>query len=270
MIRVKHGVTETPLFVWTEEIWATCVDPSYLLRHSRPGGVSGEAARLFACAAARRRWEPFTDSRCQRVFACAERYALGLAGKQELAAARKEAEAALFAASVARTQAEHHESELRYGVGPCGDEEERPRKRRHHKSTLRAARRAAANALETAQDLCVVCEFARACTDPESGEALFNRGSVGFGPWLARDACDILRDLLGNPFRPFTFDPAWVHSEARRLAISIATSRQFEDLPILADALEEAGCTDETILRHCREPGVHVSGCWVLNTVLRS
>ena len=40
---------------------------------------------------------------------------------------------------------------------------------------------------------------------------------------------------------------------------------RFDDMPLLADALEEAGCTEEAILRHCREPGEHVRGCWVVD-----
>jgi hypothetical protein len=88
---------------------------------------------------------------------------------------------------------------------------------------------------------------------------------------VARHQADLLRDLLGNPFRPVSADPAWLTwngGTVRQLAEVIYEERRFVDLPILADALEEAGCTDEDILSHCRGPGEHVRGCWVLDLLL--
>jgi hypothetical protein len=52
------------------------------------------------------------------------------------------------------------------------------------------------------------------------------------------------------------------------MAQAIYNDRRFSDLPILADALEEAGCTDPDILTHCRGPGPHVRGCWVIDLLL--
>jgi hypothetical protein len=52
------------------------------------------------------------------------------------------------------------------------------------------------------------------------------------------------------------------------MARTIYEDRRFEFLPFLADALEEAGCTDASILNHCREPGEHVRGCWLLDLIL--
>ena len=52
------------------------------------------------------------------------------------------------------------------------------------------------------------------------------------------------------------------------LAQAIYEERRFGDLPVLADALEEAGCTDADILSHCRGPGPHVRGCWVVDLLL--
>jgi hypothetical protein len=46
------------------------------------------------------------------------------------------------------------------------------------------------------------------------------------------------------------------------------TNRAFNRMPILGDALEEAGCTNPDILNHCRQPGEHVRGCWVVDLVL--
>jgi hypothetical protein len=82
----------------------------------------------------------------------------------------------------------------------------------------------------------------------------------------------LLRDIAGNPFRLATLDPAycrWQHGTPVALARAIWDERRFHDLPVLADALEEAGCTDAEILAHCRHGGMHVLGCWVLDLVLR-
>src|SRR5437868_6381671 len=75
-----------------------------------------------------------------------------------------------------------------------------------------------------------------------------------------RAQCALLRDIFGNPFRPVTVDPAWLrwHEETvPRLAQAIYDERRFNDLPILADALEEAGCTEADVLAHCRGKGEH-------------
>jgi transposase len=86
----------------------------------------------------------------------------------------------------------------------------------------------------------------------------------------------ILREVVGNPFTPPRFEAAWRTSTVVQLAQQIFTERAFETLPILADALLDADCDEEAILRHCRgtelharEPVVHQRGCWVLALVLR-
>ena len=68
-----------------------------------------------------------------------------------------------------------------------------------------------------------------------------------------------------------TLNPAWLRwndGAIPRIAQAIYDERRFADLPILADALEEAGCTSGDILEHCRRPGPHVRGCWVVDLVL--
>ncbi len=84
-----------------------------------------------------------------------------------------------------------------------------------------------------------------------------------------RDQADLLRDILGNPFRPTTADCSGLERVAGAVARSIYAEHRFGDLPILADALEEAGCTDLGLLTHCRGPGPHARGCWALDRILR-
>jgi hypothetical protein len=76
------------------------------------------------------------------------------------------------------------------------------------------------------------------------------------------------RDIFGNPFRPVVADPAWLTSTVVAIATSLYQDRAFDRLPILADALEEAGCTNADLLLHCRQPGDHVRGCWAVDLVL--
>jgi hypothetical protein len=82
----------------------------------------------------------------------------------------------------------------------------------------------------------------------------------------------LLRDIFGNPFHPLPILPpywrAWKDNTIANLVQTIYTDRAFDRLPILADALEEAGCTNADILNHCRQPGEHVRGCWVLDFLL--
>ena len=81
--------------------------------------------------------------------------------------------------------------------------------------------------------------------------------------WLALE-------LVGpNPFRPIAFDPAWRTDTAVALARGVYESQDFSAMPILADALQDAGCDSDAVLSHCRDPqGVHVRGCWVIDLVL--
>jgi hypothetical protein len=78
----------------------------------------------------------------------------------------------------------------------------------------------------------------------------------------------LLHDIFGNPFRPATFAPAWRTDTAVSLARQMYDSRDFSAMPILADALQDAGCANVDILDHCRGSGPHVRGCWVVDLVL--
>ncbi|OWK46984.1 hypothetical protein FRUB_00683 [Fimbriiglobus ruber] len=77
----------------------------------------------------------------------------------------------------------------------------------------------------------------------------------------------LLRDIF-NPFRAIILDPTWQSSTVLTLASGIYTDRAFDRLPILADALEEAGCDDPDLLNHCRSEGPHARGCWAVDLLL--
>lgn len=78
----------------------------------------------------------------------------------------------------------------------------------------------------------------------------------------------LLRDIIGNPFRPVVADPSWLTSDVIALAQGIYEDRAFDRMPILADALQDAGCDNEDVLSHCRQPGEHVRGCWAVDLIL--
>jgi hypothetical protein len=84
-----------------------------------------------------------------------------------------------------------------------------------------------------------------------------------------RKQCVMLREIFGNPFRPATLHPSWLTHTVRMLAEGIYADRAFDRLPILADALQDAGCENWDILNHCRGEGPHVRGCWVVDQVLK-
>jgi hypothetical protein len=85
----------------------------------------------------------------------------------------------------------------------------------------------------------------------------------------ARAQCDLLREIIGNPFRPVEFAPEWRTDTAVTLARQMYEAREFSAMPILADALQDAGCDNLDILDHCRDTSLtHVRGCWAVDLVL--
>ena len=82
------------------------------------------------------------------------------------------------------------------------------------------------------------------------------------------DNVGILRDIFGNPFCPVTCSPDWRTETVLSLARQMYKARDFSAMPILADALQDAGCESDEILNHCRGPGPHVRGCWAVDLLL--
>jgi hypothetical protein len=79
---------------------------------------------------------------------------------------------------------------------------------------------------------------------------------------------ELIRDLVGNPFRPVALDVRWRTEDVVGLARGLYEDRAFDRMAILADALMDACCDDEDILSHCRSDGPHVRGCWVVDLIL--
>lgn len=88
------------------------------------------------------------------------------------------------------------------------------------------------------------------------------------GSHESAEQCRLAREIFFNPFRQLHFDPAWMIWNDRlveRLAQTIYDEQRWDDLPVLGDALEEAGCRESLILDHCRQTDEHVRGCWLID-----
>ena len=106
-----------------------------------------------------------------------------------------------------------------------------------------------------------------------AAENLSERATGAMSHCEASVAGDLLRDIFGNPFRPVTLDPRWLTSTVLDLARTIydefpQQAGGYVKMPILADALMDAGCDSEEIIKHCQGPGPHVRGCWVVDLLL--
>jgi hypothetical protein len=113
--------------------------------------------------------------------------------------------------------------------------------------------------------------YQRTLSDDMSGPTLQGRGLPGWWDDHPNWQAFLVREIFGNPFRPAIADATWTSPKGEAvvtLAANIYARGNFRRAPELADALEDAGCTDPELLGHLREPGPHVRGCWALDLVL--
>lgn len=193
--------------------------------------VGRRKLRLYGCGCCRLIWPLLGDPRLREAVEVAEELAEGQTTKEMLQSVREK------------------NIELTYGTCEITD----PRAK-----NLIAADMALATTSERPSDAAFEMT---ACALPLAGY---------FGGEREGEAvlCHLLRCVFGNPFRPVKSQKAWRNATATILAQTIYEDRVFDRLPILADALEEAGCTNADILAHCRQPGEHVRGCWVVDLLL--
>jgi hypothetical protein len=223
----------------TEAEWATCTEPLALWEFARDK-ISLRKYRLFTCACCRVAWEQIWPGRCRRAVLASERHAEGEITQQELLDARSEA----------------------YSVV--------------HDQTYRQRHRGPGQPpfMELADPFLLA-----ACDSAGYHPADLNR-AVQFLMRAGVDAsglAQLFRDVAGFAcFRSFNIDPAWL--SWRDNTIQDMAKATYDDLTecyfdyhrlaVLADALEEAGCTNEDVLAHLRGPGPHVRGCWVVDLLL--
>jgi hypothetical protein len=250
----------------TEAEWLACTELGPLLEYLREK-ASDRKLRLFACACFRRIWHLLLDERSRKAVEVVERFAEGLATEEELAAARSAANAAADEAGDIVSEAD-----AVYGEDPSTADAY---------SAAEAARSAAdapcfvvehdistANAASSAA--CAIgCDAEAAAYTAADPAAEVAEQTARAAETLAQ--ANLLRDLVGNPFQPQRLEPTWLSWNAGtipKMVQAIYDDRSFDRLPILADALEDAGCDNADILAHCRRPGEHVRGCWVVDLLL--
>jgi hypothetical protein len=267
----------------TEAEWLACTDPGPVLELVG-GRASDRKLRLFACACLRRIWHLVEDPRGRAVVEVAERFADGRADRQELAlnwhAARQAQDAAHegspaahaldAAAYVAEDRSFSAALEIaRLAVQAVSSHEAAV-------ATAAAVRGAAARPKTNLPWPVLLFSFrawqeAMAEAATETAERVQEaRNAIRVRERGAQAA--LLRELFGpTPFRTPTVERsvlAWNDACVPKLAEAIYDGLAWDRLPVLADALEEAGCADADILGHLRGPGPHVRGCWVVDLLL--
>jgi hypothetical protein len=222
----------------TEQEWLEGDNPLKMVESRRSGLANERKLRLFGCACCRRVWGRLPGQASRDAVAVAERYADGLA-------TRKDLKAAWLA---------------------CGGDAPT--------TTLDPAHTAAQVSLKMAA---FWTAYNAQCLAAWTGTLLASQIAAHQAAREAegRHQGKLLHDIFGNPLRPATFSPAWQTTQVLALAQAAYEQRELPAgtldatrLAVLADALEEAGCTDQALPGHLRGPGPHVRGCWAVDLVL--
>ncbi len=221
----------------TQAQWLASADPEAMLDFL-DGHIGQGPLRLFATACCRRVGEQYTDDRARAALAACRRCGEENAGTKELAALL--ADASGWDVPILALRA------LRYAAAvPLGTYE------------ARLAARFARHAHWTTQDV----------PDAPFSERL--------GAWRRLDAAEaasqaqLLRCLFDPVvLPPVVLDSSWRTPTVLAIAAQVSEEEDYRSLPILADALEEAGCTEPRVLNHLRGPELHARGCWALACVL--
>ena len=219
----------------TEAEWLACEDPQRMLEFLR-GKASERKLRLFLVATARSVGDKIDREDMRQAVEAGERHADGLITDEEL----------------------HRHSSAMYGYFT----DPTPEMREWFAGISRGSRERLAT-----------FKLAHSCVFTQRGlMTIMTLNAYRDGLVLTRQyQPSLLRDIFGNPFRPATIDPAWLacnNGTVVNLAKTIYEDRRWELMPILGDALEDALCDNADILEHCRGPGPHVRGCWVVDLIL--
>jgi hypothetical protein len=236
----------------TEQEWLHATDPKPMWEFLR-GKANERKLRLFEVAFCRRMWNLLTDERSRRGVETAEQDVEGGVAKDGMDQERSLSHAAFMEVRASESMAGEHiarcERAFIYPPHPIFAD---------YSTTLGDTQ---GDAIFAAEGMIYMAE-----SRPKwRGIPEEHRSTL-----LAYQS-NLFRDLFGNPFRPVAVDPSWLAWHDGLLvsmAQRIYDSRDFRDMPVLADALEEAGCANQDVLSHCRNRGDHVRGCWVIDCIL--
>jgi len=228
----------------TEAEWLSCTDPKPMLEFL-VGTTTTRKLHLFAVSCCRRIWHLLTDERSRCLVKTVEQYADGLATTFDVSNASDIHENAV---STYDFKAPWYAA--MYATSPS-----------HCQQAASEAAQAAGCATwweSIPEDDPIIDVLDSSGRDTE-----------------AEAQCLLVRDIFGNPFCPASRSPAWLTPSVLTLAQAAYDNPMLPsgildkaNLAVLADALEEADCTNLDILYHCRQSGEHVRGCWVLDLLL--
>jgi hypothetical protein len=211
--------------------------------------ISERKLRLLACGCCRLAWGELVDDRSRQAVRVSETFADGLSTGDELASAIWQAEAAIFKLDDRIARLNRERNGIRQGWLSATDAIEEP-----FIGGLGQRRVPIDRAMLLAQ-----------AAEPAVGDP----GNFLQGVDRSILSSQVIKEIVGNPFRPAAIEPAWLTSTVVALARGIYDDRAFDRMPILGDALEDAGCDNADILAHCRDANAtHVRGCWVVDLVL--
>jgi hypothetical protein len=263
----------------TEAEWLAGVEPAPLLKQVGTA-LTARKLRLFACAccAGLEKWLPMRA--LVQAVAIAERLAEGLAFPPEVDPLRLDLARARDSSPITGGWQEA------LGAAACllADDILADSGRSVADRSLGNSGWSAAVLARSAEISCRMARAVAAIVEQESGGSKgsarpFERASrrvweemaPGFMAEADRAQAALVREVFANPFRQNGVHPAWLawnDGRVVQLAGALYVDRRFDDLPVLADALEEAGCADADLLSHLRGPGPHVQGCWALDLLL--
>jgi hypothetical protein len=228
--------------------WLSGTDPTPMLKFAQ-SKQRRRTVRLFSCACCRSLW-PLLSPESQRSVEAAERFADGLASTAELDAAHAKANDSVLALPNIWS---YEVERLRHATSAAADcSVSRPATMQWAVAISRKA--AEAIALDAAVKVSK-SEFAQI------------RDCVRIAEF--REQANLVREIFGNPYHPVLFSPDWQTETAVLLARRMYETGEFGAMPILADALQDAGCENDVVLSHCRDAtAAHSRGCWVLDPLL--
>jgi hypothetical protein len=223
----------------TEQQWMGVTNPTPMLKFLK-GKASDRKLRLFACACCRQVWKSLTLKPVRRALETSEHFADGAVTYQELEGA--------------------HQQGCRAFV----------------RTLYRNREKISDESAEKDANVCIKIDRMALAVDLAPAPVAFkNFYRVAQDKFLKAIGPVLLRCVVGNPFRSVALDVPWRTSAVTALAQAAYDDRtlpvgtlQSDRLAILADALEDAGCTDAAILDHLRGPGPHVRGCFVVDLIL--
>ena len=229
--------------------WQSCNDPVPMVQYLE-GKASDRKLMLFSIACLRRIWHLLTDDRSRRLIDVTDQFIAGQASEEDACRAYD------------RFLEAYDTDQLRDSAGG-----------NTHDAVEAAAHRGALAAAEVAANVSDAIGYvaANAILPITPTEA---RPAAHFNSWTSAQQAErsiqaeLLREIIGNPFRSVHIKPCWLTPEVLGMAQAISEERSFQRMPELAELLQAAGCDDQNLLAHCRKPSTHVPGCWVIDLLL--